>query len=190
MASTGRRARKGSARPRTSARSARRAAILIAVALPAAISSGCGYSFSSRTNPHLQTVAVPIFENRTLEPGVEERLADRITDVFLADKRLRVVKEKDADSVIEGSIERYDRSPFSYDKAQNVQEYRVEMTLHVLYEDRKKNRVVWEEKEMKAWGTYSVSADLPGGVEEESVAQTRAIEKAAQDILIKTVQGW
>ncbi len=171
-------------------KSNRRRTSRVANVLTALLLCGCGYSFSSRTNPHIATIAIPIFENSTLEKGLEDRLADRITDAFLADKRLRVVKEKDADSVIDGKIERYDRTPFSYDKAQNVQEYRVEMTLHVTYEDRKKNHVVWEERAMTAWGTYSVSANLPGGIEEESAAQTRAIDKAAQDILIKTVQGW
>ena len=152
--------------------------------------AGCGYSLSSRTNPHITSIAVPIFENKTLEKGIEERLAEGLTDAFLADKKIRVVKERDADSVILGTIAHYDRKPFSYDKDQNVQEYKVEMTLHVVYEDRKKNRVVWEEKAMHAWGTYSVSGGLPAGVEEERAAQDRAIKKAADDILIKTVQGW
>lgn len=184
----GRRARKGSSSRPSSRRVRSFPFVLSVLALPALAS--CGYSFSARTNPHIATVAVPIFQNKTLEKGLEERLAVRITDAFLADKRLRVVKEKDADSVIDGTIERYERTPFSYDRAQNVQEYKVEMTLHIAYEDRKKNGIVWEERAMTAWGTYSVSADLPGGIEEESAAQTRAIDKAAQDILIKTVQGW
>ncbi|MFN0150848.1 MAG: LPS assembly lipoprotein LptE [bacterium] len=152
--------------------------------------SACGYSFSARTNPHLKTIAVPIFQNKTLEKGVEQRLADGVADAFLADKSLRVVEEKDADSVILGTIERYDRSPYSYDKSQAVQEYKVELVLRVGYEDRTKNKVIWEETALRAWGTYSVSSALAGGIEEEIVAQDRAIEKAAQDILIKTVRGW
>lgn len=154
------------------------------------LGAGCGYSLSARTNPHIATIAVPVFENTALEKGIEIALTDAVTNAFLADKKLRVVGEKDADSVLKGTLERYDRLPFSYDRDKNVQEYKVEIALHVTYEDRKKNRVVWEEKAMTAWGTYSVSPDLPGGVEEEAAAQKRAIERAAQDILIKTVQGW
>jgi outer membrane lipopolysaccharide assembly protein LptE/RlpB len=157
------------------------------VGLLVLLGMGCGYSFSSRTNPHIKTIAVPIFQNTTLERGIEQRIADRVVDAFLADKSLRVVEEKDADSVILGTIERYDRSPYSYDTSQNVQEYKIELTLHVTYEDRTKNKVVWEERVMRSWGTYSVSTDLP---EEESMGQDRAIDKAAQDILIKTVRGW
>lgn len=163
---------------------------LAIVALVTLAASGCGYSFSARTNPHIKTIAVPLFQNKTLEKGIEQRLADGIADAFLADKSLRVVEEKDADSVILGTIERYDRSPYSYDKNQSVQEYKVELTLHVAYEDRTKNKVVWEEAALRPWGTYSVSTTLAGGIEEEIVAQDRAIEKAAQDILIKTVRGW
>lgn len=186
MGSIGRTARRRSARRATRPADPRLASSLALLVFFA----GCGYSLSSRTNPHIQTIAVPIFENATLEKGLEQSLADRITDAFLADKKLRVVKEKDADSVIKGTIDRYERTPFSYDKNQNVQEYKVQLALHVLFEDRKKNRVVWEEKALGAWGTYSVSAELPAGIEEERVAQERAFDKAAQEILIKTVQGW
>jgi hypothetical protein len=192
MASIGRKRRRRSAkRPTDSASSVTAAArLLIASALAGASLAGCGYSLSSRTNPHITSIAVPIFENKTLEKGIEERLSDGITDAFLNDKKLRVVKEKDADSVILGTIEGYERTPFTYDKNQNVQEYKVTMTLHVVYEDRKKNRVVWVEMAMSAWGTYSASPLLPGGIEEEGTGQERAIRKASDDILIKTVQGW
>jgi outer membrane lipopolysaccharide assembly protein LptE/RlpB len=189
MASIGTSGRRGCA-ARPSDRAPRTLTAFLLVVSPALLTAGCGYSLSARTNPHITSIAIPIFENKTLEKGIEERLAEGLTDAFLADKKLRVVKEKDADSVILGTIERYDRTPFSYDKDQNVQEYRVDMQLRVVYEDRKKNRMVWEEEAMHAWGTYSVSAALPGGVEEERAAQDRAIKKAADDILIKTVQGW
>ncbi len=189
MASIGtRRRRNCAAWPSDPVRRALPASVLLASLL--ILLAGCGYSLSSRTNPHITSIAIPIFENKTLEKGIEERLAEGLTDAFLADKKLRVVKEKDADSVILGTIDRYVRTPFSYDKDQNVQEYKVEMMLRVVYEDRKKNRVVWEEKSLNAWGTYSVSGGLPAGVEEERAAQERAIKKAADDILIKTVQGW
>ncbi len=171
-----------------SARASSRFVYLVPLLCLALIS--CGYSFSARTNPHIKTIAVPIFQNKTLEKGVEQRLADGVADAFLEDKSLRVVEEKDADSVILGTIERYDRSPYSYDKSQAVQEYKVEFVLRVSYEDRTKNKVVWEETALRPWGTYSVSSALAGGIEEEIVAQDRAIEKAAQDILIKTVRGW
>jgi hypothetical protein len=92
--------------------------------------------------------------------------------------------------VILGTIEGYSRIPYSYDRNQNVEEYKVELTLNVVYEDRTKNKVVWEEKGLRPWGTYSVSGAGASGIEDERVAQERAIEKAAQDILIKTVRGW
>lgn len=85
--------------------------------------------------------------------------------------------------MILGTIERYDRTPYSYDKDQNVQEYRVELTLRVSYEDRTKNKVIWEESAMRPWGTYKAEED-------EIQGQDRAIAKAAEDILIKTVRGW
>jgi hypothetical protein len=183
MASTVTTAGRKSATPRI--RPSRAAAPLALLCL-----SACGYGFSSRANSHIESIAIPIFENKTLERGIEQEVADGIADAFLADKKLRVVDVKDADSVLLGTIERYERTPYSFDAQQNVREYKVELTLHVTYEDRKRNKIVWEETAMRPWGTYSVSASLPNGIEEERTARDRAVEKAAQDILIKTVQGW
>ena len=49
-------------------------AVMVAALLTAA---GCGYSFRGTLPEHIQTIAVPVFTNRTREPAVENVITTR-----------------------------------------------------------------------------------------------------------------
>ncbi|MFH1278757.1 MAG: LptE family protein [Candidatus Eisenbacteria bacterium] len=150
----------------------------------------CGYGVSGKTNPHIKTIAVPIFQNDTLEKGIEETLTAEIIDVLQENRTLTLTQERNADSVLLGRIVDYKRTPYSYDTSENVQEYKVDILIAVEYEDRKKRKTLWKEDRMHQWATYFVVAAPGHDVEEEEDAQLRAIQKFAQDIKTKTVEGW
>lgn len=135
-------------------------------------------------------MAVPIFENETLEKGIEEALTAEIIDVLQENRTLTLTQERNADSVLLGRIREYKRTPYSYDTAENVQEYKVDIIISVEYEDRKKRKTLWKEERMHQWATYFVVATPGHEVEEEEDAQLRAIRKLAEDIKTKTVEGW
>jgi len=60
----------------------------------------CGYAFRGTLPPHVKTVAVPIFLNRTAEPGVESIITRAVVQAFATNGRLKVVRLADADAVI------------------------------------------------------------------------------------------
>lgn len=152
--------------------------------------TSCGYSVSGKSNPHIQTIAIPIFENETLETGVEDILTNVLIDVIQENRSLTLTSERNADSVLLGKITGYRRTVYTYDAGENVQAYKVEIAVAVEYEDRKKRKTLWKEARMIGWSTYYV-VDVPGEVvEEEEAAQIRAAEKLAEDIKTKTVEGW
>jgi len=49
----------------------------LTLAVAALALGACGYSFRGTLPSHLQTVAVPIFVNRTSQPGVEAIITNR-----------------------------------------------------------------------------------------------------------------
>jgi hypothetical protein len=152
--------------------------------------ASCGYSLSSKSNPHISTVAVPLFENETLEKGIEEILTQEIIDVLQENRQLQLTDEKRSDSVIYGTIIEYKRTPYSYDSNENVQQYKIEIIARVEYEDRKNQKTLWSQPRMLGWGTYFAVPVDGQQVEEEVDAQQRAVEKLAEDIKTKTVEGW
>ena len=150
--------------------------------------AGCGYySFS----PSLQkggvgTVAVPVLENETLEYGIETEITEVLNDV-LTEGGLRVVGEDEADALLRGAVTLYERSVMSYDAGGDPREYKVRILADLAYEVISSREMIWEGT-AEGWAVYSTAGDGEFNSEEE--ARDDAIEKLADDVLSKTVQGW
>lgn len=170
----------------------RRHAPLALAALVLAAAAGCGgYGFSSSLLPgHIKSVAVPLPENRTNRADLAPALADSLTESFLSDQTLKVVAERDADSVVEAVVLEYRRDPFTFDAAENVQTYRVEIVLEARFVDVRKNQVIWEKKRLAQWDTYNFAS--VGGVapESEEIGIGRVLGKLTDDITNLTLQAW
>jgi hypothetical protein len=132
-----------------------RALFALACLVLAGAGAGCGtYGFSSSLLPaHIRSVAVPLPENRTNRSDLAAALADSLTEAFLNDQTLKVVGEREADSVVEGIVLEYRREPFTFDAQENVQTYRVEIVMDARFVDVRKNQVIWERKRLSQWDT-------------------------------------
>ncbi|MFN8179555.1 MAG: LptE family protein [bacterium] len=163
--------------------------LVLAGALGAA---GCGaYGFSSSLLPdHIRSVAVPLPENKTNRGDLGTALADSLTEAFLKDQSLKVVSEKDADSIVEAQVLEYRREPFTFDAQENVQTYRVEIVLEARYVDVRKNHVIWEEKHLAQWDTYNFAAVGGHAAETEEIGIGRVLAKLTDDIINRTLQAW
>src|SRR5262249_123908 len=117
--------------------------LLIAAGLGA---GGCAYTTSSISlPPHLKTVAIPTFENGTNESTLEQDLTDAVVQRFVSDNHLRVVDEHSADSVLHGKITLYKNSVFGISPQNLAQEYRVTISVAVVFKDQVKNRELWSD---------------------------------------------
>jgi len=59
----------------------------------------------------VRTIAVPAFKNSTLEPRLEVLVANALIRQLQQDGTYKITSERDADAILEGSIERIDRVP-------------------------------------------------------------------------------
>ena len=165
------------------------AVALAAIVLTAMVMTGCShYGFSASVKTHIASVAIPVMENETVEFAVGQDLTDALIEVFSDDNSLRVVGEDEADSILRGTVVRYSRPVLSYDAGGSPREYKVNVVARLSYEDLTNGTVVWE-SEITGWAVYSVSGE-DGELATEEEAQERALEKLAQDVLSRTVQGW
>jgi hypothetical protein len=148
--------------------------------------SGCVYSFSGSSVPkHLKTIAIPLFEDQSGfgEPGLKESFTENLINLFVNDNSLEVAERNTADSILEGSIVTVEDSPSVIAPGEQVSKRRITITVHVVYQDLKLRKKVWE-KNFSNWGEYSL------GSETRTVALTQAVGKVTEDILIETVSGW
>lgn len=142
----------------------------------------CGiYSFSgSNLPPDIKTVAIPLFENKTPEFGMDQEITDLLISAITRDNTLKIAGLRQADARLLGSILRVEDRAGQYDQNEQASDFRITITVRIAFEDIKKRRNLWEET-LSQWGSYS--ADRKDGIRQ-------AVEKLSTDILNRTVSGW
>jgi hypothetical protein len=145
----------------------------------------CGvYTFSPSALGGIKSIAIPLFENQTLESGISEKLTDGLAAAFVSDNTLRVVPEGRSDSILRGSVVSYSREAYTYNESEEVSEYIVTIAVSAQFIDTKSDKVIWEEPRLSNWGTYASAGEI------EYQGQDRAIAKLVEDILNRTVKSW
>ncbi|MGH7397294.1 MAG: LptE family protein [Candidatus Rokuibacteriota bacterium] len=162
------------------ARPARRG---LGLALAAVLLAGCGYSTRGNLPDHLETVAVPIFKNRTLEPGVEGAITSGVVNAFSSGGRLRVVPLTEADAILEGEVVGYSLEGLAFDRNANVRAYRLRLVLNVEFRDVRRRTLLWRQE-----GLQETSDSQVAGTVSDTVARGQgAVLQAASEIGRKVV---
>src|SRR6266545_1754356 len=119
---------------------------------------GCGYTVRSALPSHLKSIAIPVFVNNTVEFGLADDITSALVNGFLADAHLKIVQERDADSVLRGTVLAYKNQVFGYTAAERATEYEIVLTVHLVFRDVHKNRDIWKEDALTVRTTYNVVA--------------------------------
>jgi hypothetical protein len=109
--------------------------------------SGCGYRIARFDNPELDgitTIAIPYFENKTYEPGLDAVFTYAFTNQFIETGRLKVVGVDEAELVLRGTIKRVDFHSLAMTPDKRALEWRIWATAQVIVEERKTGRVLWK----------------------------------------------
>jgi hypothetical protein len=157
-----------------------------------ALSAGsCAYSTSTALlPPHLKTIAIPVFENGTTEYSIEQEITQAVIDRFVQDNHLKVVGERSANAVLRGRVTQYRNAVFGFSAQEQASEYRVTIGVAVTMKDLVKNREMWKDDEMIKTTNYFV-VDVPGQkAKTELDGRKEAIQKIAEEIVARTVEGW
>jgi outer membrane lipopolysaccharide assembly protein LptE/RlpB len=153
---------------------ARLFAIVVASSL---LVGGCGYSFRGNLPNHIQTVAVPIFANRTSEPGVENFLTSAVVEAFSTNGRLRVVRPERADAILDGEVVGYEVQSIAFDPNANVRQYRLLVTLNLKMRDVRQDKVLIEQRGLQERADFRVLGAVSETISrEESALRAAAVE--------------
>ena len=154
----------------------------------ALLGSGCAhYSMSAGLVGGIKSVAIPTATNETSEVDVGQRLADRATDAFLADGRLRVVDEGSADALLLLCIERFEDEPFTFTAAEVTEQYRFRLFASAMLERSNDGSELLEIERLVGWGTYDAAlADDEG----REPAVEAAMDMIIEEIVDRTTASW
>ncbi len=140
----------------------------------------CFYSFKGSLPAHIRSIAIPLFENQTAEYQINETITDLLLAQFLQEGVLRVADEDDADSILDGAVRSINDTPYTYDEAEQVEEYRVTIGLAVTWYDVVEDEVRLEEN-ISGFGVYDA--------QESEVTREDAIEEAVAKITDKIINS-
>ncbi len=117
---------------------------------------GCGYQMAGRGTSqlplHLNTIAIPVFENNSPEPTIQRPFTEALRRAFITDGRLRLVNNKaEADLVVTGTLTNYWIRAVAFDANDVAIEYWVYIEADVLVQDQVKNQVYLKQKLKTRW---------------------------------------
>lgn len=162
-------------------------AFLPCIALVVLWLGGCAYYSTSATGGSgFRSVAIPLMENESLEPEIQQALTDSLIQAFIQDAALRVTDEDRADVVLRGTIVEVRDDPFTY-RGQEDQ-FQISVFLDVSCFDVKNKKLLWEEKRLKGYGIYSAAGQRE---EARHAGLGAAFDILTRDIVDRTqVGGW
>jgi PBP1b-binding outer membrane lipoprotein LpoB len=159
--------------------------IYITITLLLILLTGCYYTFTPNLPPGIKSVAIPIFENNTLNYGLETLVTSKVVDEFVKDGNLRVKDVRKADSILHGTVTNYVQEAAAYTVGEAIQKYRLTMTVAISFEDRVSGEILWSEPNL----TYSVTY-FPTGSQGLAETEQQAQQRLAEEIARRTIEGW
>jgi len=165
------------------------------------------YSMAGSIPSHIKSIAIPLVENQTAEFAMAETVTDNLVSKFTKENILRVTDEKQADSVLKGTITRVNDGPYTYSKEEAVSEYRLTVSMKLEWMDMDNDEVLLT-KQYSGWGAYGLSGDISadgidndgdGAIDGDDIdemgdprefATKVAVEKIAEDVLNDILTSW
>ena len=159
----------------------------LGLALLAVSLAGCGYSFRGNLPDHIKTVAVPIFTNKTAEPGIENFLTSAVVEAYASNGRLRVVKPDEADAILDGEVTGYSVLSIAFDNQANVRQYRLVVTMNLRLRDVRKNETLFDQQGLKEQADFQVQGAVSQTISSEEAAVRTAATFVARSIVSLTI---
>lgn len=146
--------------------------------LLAVLLGGCGYTVHGTLPSHINTVAVPIFLNRTPEPAIESLVTRAVVEAFSTNGRLKVVSSGQADAILDGEIIGYSVSSIAFDRDANVRLYRLLVIVNLRMRDVRRNAVLFQQNDVREQADFRVQDAVSQTISREETA----LRAAAVDI--------
>ncbi len=110
--------------------------------------AGCGYTFPGYSGilpGGVEKLYVPLVVNKSSEPQLENKMSNRLSEVLSRNSKLTLVeKPQDADGILNATILSYSKHALSYDRDDDISEYRAVMVMDVALLRAGTEDVLWQ----------------------------------------------
>ncbi len=166
-----------------------------AILLLALGGSSCGYTLAGRGSflpDYVETIGIPMFENRTPVFEVERLLTQEVRTAFIARGSYRVqTDESDAQALLSGTISNINIQPASFSAEQQASRYVLTLTAAIEFVDLTTNEVIWDNPSLVFSEEYDVASGA-GDVTNASAffgQRSNAVERMASEFATTVVSS-
>lgn len=165
-------------------------ALLLVPLAGSVVFGGCGYSVRTSMPAGIKSVFVPVLENKTAEPGIEDFITSALTQAVVGTGARIAANATDADATLDGQIVEYRLTAISFDSSSNVTSYRLIIALALTFKDLKQNKVIWKQDRVEERADFVVPGQVTQSLAREQVAVQRAAVDVARAIVSFAFEGF
>lgn len=161
---------------------------LLCLVLVVSVLSGCGYTQKELFNTEYQSVAVPIFQNKTFYRGFELDLTEALIKEIELRTPYKVTATNTAQTVLEGQIVSITQRPLSRTQEGGlVQEMELQMVVNFLWKQQSDGKTLRRTDGIIATGRYVASSPIG---EPQSTGGHLATQEMAKRIVDSMRSDW
>lgn len=154
-----------------------------------ALLSSCYYSVYSNAYPHLKKIRVEPFGNRSAEFALADKALNELSIAIRNDGRLKQVTQA-PDCTLEGEIISFEEKIYSYDSANQVQDYQLILNLSITFTDLVKNEVIYENKGLRISELYSVADGSTARFKNKEDALNEIFNSIFKTVIQNSLEAW
>lgn len=170
-----------------------RAGWLVGIGLVAMVGLGTGCTdvvIRPGMPSYMSKMALPVFQNRTPQPNLENELTQELNQDFLTDGRLELADADHASAILLGTIVQYLLEPMLMDVHNTPQQYKMRLIVYLALKDTKAGKNLWVEEKFEDSTTYFVANTMNVPAETEDSARKRLIQQISKRIVARVIEGF
>ncbi len=145
---------------------------------------GCGYPAGFTMPEGIETIHVKVFENKTFYRGLDFDITQVLKREILARTDLKVVREKEADVVFSGTVDKVEEFVLRENINDIPQEIQIKLTISAVVKDRT-GKVLFQEKKLNRSVSYVIVLG-----EDDRLARSRALREVAEELVYRLAESW
>ncbi len=167
---------------------------------------GCGYTSRSMITNKYKYIYITPFMNKIdftqesavankykiYRPMLETEITKAVISKFIFDGNLKIKEKSAADLILKTELVEFRKDPLRYSENDEVDEYRLNITVNISLWDNRENSVIWEEKNFTGdYSYFPLTSTLTNSVKKsDDQAVVEAIKDLARRIVERTVEQW
>lgn len=145
--------------------------------------SGCfNYSFTGGGLPGINSISIPMADDKTNEFQLRENVTNALIDKFMRDGNLKLENINNSDSILRCSIQSISDRSASINRDELASQFELNIRVSIILEERSTGQELIKTT-ITGRSTYSDLSERSSAIEE-------AIDKLTSDILEEIISAW